>query len=48
MKLITLNQLTRQTIDQLARMSEYDRAKLRVQLRQHYKLPAVREKSLEN
>lgn len=47
-KLWTLPQICRETSEAIRKMSEYDRALLRVNLRKHYGLPPVRERALEN
>ena len=47
-KLSTLSQVCRETSKAIRKMSEYDRALLRVNLRKHYGLPPVRERALEN
>jgi hypothetical protein len=47
-KLCTLSQICRGMTDAISKLSEYEKAKLRVSLRQRYNLPLVRERALEN
>jgi hypothetical protein len=47
-KLCTLSQICRKITDAMTKLSEYEKAKLRVSLRKHYGLPEQREKALEN
>jgi len=47
-KLCTLPEICREIGDAISKLSEYEKAKLRVTLRLHYGLPAVRERALEN
>jgi hypothetical protein len=47
-KLCTLSQICREIGEAVSKLSEYEKAKLRVSLRKHYGLPEEREKALEN
>lgn len=47
-KLWTLPQICRETSEAIRRLSEFERAKLRVRMRERYGLPPVRERALEN
>jgi hypothetical protein len=47
-KLWTTSQAAKAAVEAIRKLSEYEKAKLRVALRQHYSLPVVRERSLEN
>ncbi len=47
-KLWTLSQACREMSDAIRRLSEFEKAKLRVRMRERYGLPPVRERALEN
>jgi hypothetical protein len=47
-KLWTTSEMVRQVSVAIRKLSEYEKAKLRVSLRQRYNLPPVRERALEN
>jgi hypothetical protein len=47
-KLWTTSQAAREITDAISKLSEYEKAKLRVSLRKNYGLPKQREKALEN
>jgi hypothetical protein len=47
-KLRTVHQAAKEIGEAISRLSEFEKAKLRVTLRLHYGLPAVRERALEN
>jgi hypothetical protein len=47
-KLTTTSQFARKITEAIRKMSEYERAKLRVRMREYYGLPPVRERALEN
>lgn len=47
-KLWTLHDMVREATDAIRRLPEYEKAKLRVRMRERYGLPPVRERALEN
>jgi hypothetical protein len=44
----TTSQFARKVIEAIRKMSEYEKAKLRVRMREYYGLPPERERALEN
>jgi hypothetical protein len=47
-KLWTLSQACQEMTEAIRKMSEFEKAKLRVRMRERYGLPPVRERALEN
>jgi hypothetical protein len=47
-KLTTTTSFGREVLAAISKLSEYEKAKLRVSLRKKYGLPEVREKAVEN
>ena len=47
-KFWTLSQACRETSEAIRKMPEFEKAKLRVRIRERYGLPPVRERALEN
>jgi hypothetical protein len=47
-KLWTVHQAAKEIGEAISRLSEFEKAKLRVRLRKHYGLPEERERALEN